>query len=211
MRGGGARPRLAVATGNPGKLAELRAFLEEMGFEVLGPAAFPDFVAPPEGEESFAANAVAKALALAGHAGLPTLGDDSGLEVDALGGRPGVRSARFAGEGASDLANNARLLAELAGVPAEGRRARYRAVVALAVPGGEAGMAVVTAEGVSEGVILEAPRGAGGFGYDPLFLVPELGKTFAELDPAARREVSHRFRALRALRPALEELLRRGR
>lgn len=203
--------RVAVATGNRGKLAEFRSFLEEMGFEVLGLDAFPGFVLPPEGKESFAANAVAKARALAGHAGLSAIADDSGLEVEAIGGRPGVLSARFAGEGASDEANNARLLAELAGVAAGRRRARYRAVVALAVPGGRGGISVVTAEGVSEGEILDAPRGSGGFGYDPLFLVPELGKTFAELEPAERREVSHRFRALRALRPALERLRRRRR
>nr|MBO2469859.1 non-canonical purine NTP pyrophosphatase [Bacillota bacterium] len=132
---------------------------------------------------------------------LPALADDSGLEVDALGGEPGVYSARYAGEGASDAANNAKLLAALEGVPAEKRTARYRCVLALAVPG----MATVTVEGVCEGLIAEQPRGTGGFGYDPLFYLPGRGKTMAELRPEEKNAISHRGQALRRLKALLVE------
>jgi XTP/dITP diphosphohydrolase len=129
-----------------------------------------------------------------------SLADDSGLEVHALGGRPGVRSARFAGEAASDEENNERLLAELALVPNPERTARFRCVMALAVPGGD----VHHVAGSSEGVILQAPRGSGGFGYDPLFAVPELGgSSFAELSAAQKDAVSHRGKALTKLRVLL--------
>lgn len=195
---------LVVATGNRGKLAEFRTFLEPMGIEVLGLDAFPGLPPVVEDGATFAENARKKARAVAAFTGLPALADDSGLEVDALGGRPGVYSARFAGEGASDGANNEKLLGELAGVPAGRRQARYRAAVVIVVPGGAGGAELVEAS--CEGEILEAPRGNGGFGYDPLFLVPELGKTFAELSLEERARVSHRFKALRALAPVLEQL-----
>jgi len=202
------RPVVVVATRNRGKLREMRAFLDELGLEARGLDAFPEVPEVEEDGATFAANALKKARTVAAATGLPALADDSGLEVDALGGRPGVYSARFAGPGASDEANNAKLLAAMAGVPPGRRTARYRAVVALVVPpaDGRPGWEE-TREATCEGEVLTAPRGTGGFGYDPLFYVPELGKTFAELTPEERQAVSHRFRALRALRPALERLL----
>src|SRR5690606_31609322 len=129
----------------------------------------------PEVDEdawTFAGNAIKKAREISAATGLPALADDSGLEVDALGGAPGVRSARYAGPGADAAASNARLLEALAGVPADRRAARFRAVLALADVAGPLGADVITADGLCEGTILEAPRGAGGFGYDPLFFVP---------------------------------------
>lgn len=194
--------RLVLATRNTGKVREMRRFLADLAVDVVGLDAFPALPPVEEDGLTFAENALKKAREVAAATGLPALADDSGLEVDALGGRPGVFSARFAGPGATDEANNARLLAEMEGVPPGRRRARYRAVLALVVPGGQEELR----EAVCEGEILTAPRGRGGFGYDPLFYVPELGKTFAELEPAEREALSHRFRALRALRPALERL-----
>ncbi|MBX6378844.1 MAG: non-canonical purine NTP pyrophosphatase, partial [Clostridia bacterium] len=143
----------------------------------------------------------AKARAAAACTGLPALADDSGLCVDALGGAPGVRSARFAGEGASDEENNRLLLAQLTGLPAERRTATFRCAVAWVVPGPEPRECVRV--GVCRGIVLEAPRGTGGFGYDPLFLVPEAGKTFAEMTLAEKEGVSHRGRALAAIRPVV--------
>lgn len=195
--------RLVLATGNRGKIEELRAFLGGLPVEVMGYADFPGIVPADEDGTTFAENALKKARAVCAQTGLPALADDSGLEVDALGGRPGVLSARYAGPEADDAANNARLLAEMALVPPGRRSARYRVVLALVLPDGRE----FTCEGVSEGEILAAPRGSGGFGYDPVFYVPELDKTFAELSPAERRERSHRFRALRAFRPVLEKAL----
>lgn len=196
------RRRLVLATRNPGKVREMQAFLADLGVEVLGLEAFPDVPEVEEDGLTFVDNALKKARTVAVATGLPALADDSGLEVDALGGRPGVYSARFAGPRATDEENNARLLAEMDGVPPGLRGARYRAVVVVVTPDGREALR----EGTCEGEILSAPRGTGGFGYDPLFRVPELDKTFAELAPEERRAVSHRFRALRALRPALERL-----
>jgi XTP/dITP diphosphohydrolase len=141
---------------------------------------------------SYEENAVAKARAVAGTTGLPALADDSGLEVDALGGAPGVRSARYA---STDAARVARVLAALAGVPAVGRGATFRCVVALVWPDGRA----VVAEGACTGRIATAPTGEGGFGYDPIFFADDLGRTFAEAPPGDKARVSHRARALRAL------------
>lgn len=196
-----------MATRNPGKVRELRGFLADLDIRVVGLDAFPGLPEVDEDGATFAENALKKARAAAAGTGLPALADDSGLEVDALGGRPGLYSARFAGPRASDDVNNAKLLAEMAGVPPGRRSGRYRAAVALVVPDGRGAVAwEAVREGVSEGEILTAPRGEGGFGYDPLFLVSALGKTFAELSPEERRAVSHRFQALRALRPVLERL-----
>jgi len=198
--------RLLVATGNPGKLAEIQRFFEGMPVElatvhsVLGRSHDVDEVGTTFGE-----NALLKALSAARLTGMLALGDDSGLEVDALGGRPGVRSARYAGEHASDAENNRLLLHELTGVPDTERTARFRCAVALAEPSGR----THSVAGVSvEGIILHAPRGDGGFGYDPLFAVPVLGgRSFAELLPAQKEQVSHRGQALRNLRVLLEDLL----
>jgi XTP/dITP diphosphohydrolase len=183
--------RLVLATANPGKIAELRALVGEWGHvEMQGLDTLGGVVLPREGEASYAENAIAKALAVALASGLPALGDDSGLEVDALDGGPGVLSARLA---ASDGERIATLLARLAN--AGDRRARFRCVVALAWPDGR----VETAEGTCAGVIVEAPVGRGGFGYDPVFLANELGHTFAEATAAEKARVSHRARAVRAL------------
>lgn len=197
---------LVFATRNQGKLVELRALLA--GTEVLGvdEAAqrlgrpIPDVV---EDADTFAGNAIKKAREVSQATGLPALADDSGLEVDALDGAPGVYSARYAGEGAGDAANNAKLLQALAGVPRARRAARFRCVLALADVTGPLGEQTLTADGTCEGVVLEAPRGTGGFGYDPLFLVPELGQTFAELGVGPKGDLSHRARAMQAIRPRL--------
>ena len=197
---------LVFATRNRGKLVELRELLT--GFDVLSVDeaaqrighAIPEVI---EDADTFAGNASKKAQEVSAATGLPSLADDSGLEVDALGGAPGVISARYAGDGHDDAANNAKLLAALAGVPAARRTARFRSVLALADVAGPLGDAVITADGACDGVVLDAPRGTGGFGYDPLFLVPELGQTFAELGVGTKSEWSHRARAMQAIRPRL--------
>lgn len=203
--GSRAAGRLVLATHNRGKVRELERLLATAGLPLAVTTldAFPTVVLPEETGATFLENARLKAVAVARQTGLPALADDSGLCVDALGGRPGVHSARYAGPDATDAANNARLLAELAGVPAERRTARFRAVVVLALPDGR----WTWAEGETRGRILEAPRGTGGFGYDPLFLSDELGMTFAEAGLEAKNRVSHRSRALRALLPALRAWL----
>ena len=195
--------KLVFATRNRGKLAELRELLAELdGVEVVSALDLdlPDVV---EDGDTFQANATKKAREVSLATALPALADDSGLEVDALGGAPGVHSARYGGEPHDDARNNAKLLAALAGVPAERRTARFRSTLALADTAGALGNRVLTADGVCEGVILEGPRGTGGFGYDPLFFSPELGVTFAEAGVGPKNHLSHRARAMRALRPQL--------
>lgn len=155
---------------------------------------------PPEGAASYRENALAKARAVRAALGVAAVGDDSGLEVDALGGAPGITSARFAGEGAGDAANNARLLEELRGLPPEKRGARFRCVLALVDAEGRE----TVVEGLCPGRILDAPRGTEGFGYDPLFLPDGETRTFAELPPDVKNARSHRGRAAAALRRALE-------
>lgn len=201
---------LVFATRNKGKLVELRELLP--GIRVLSideaaaalGIAIPDVV---EDADTFAGNASKKAREVSLATGYPALADDSGLEVDALGGAPGVYSARYAGEPHDDGKNNVKLLDALAGVPADKRTARFRAVLALADVAGPLGDRVITADGACEGVILDAPRGTGGFGYDPLFFSPELGKTFAEAGVGSKSELSHRARAMKAMRPRLLEYL----
>ncbi len=197
--------RLVLATANPGKAAEFRALLDGLGYEVRSLQDYPGLALPPEGETSYAENARAKARATMRATGAIALGDDSGLEVDALGGRPGLASARYGGPGLSDASRVSRLLAELRG--AASRTARFRCVVALAAPWGDE--AVV--EGVVEGVLAETPRGAGGFGYDPIFVVPALGRTFAELPAAEKHRLSHRARAVAEARPILRRWADAGR
>ena len=199
-------PRLVVATANPGKLGELRELLAGLALELVPQSAL-GVPAAAETGVSFAANALLKARHAARHSGLPALADDSGLEVDALGGAPGVHSARYAGEVADDAANNAKLLAALAALDVPGgaaaqRGARYRCVIACVR--GTDDPAPLLAAGTWEGSIARAPRGTGGFGYDPLFLVDAAGRTAAELPAAEKNRVSHRARALAALRSALE-------
>jgi XTP/dITP diphosphohydrolase len=213
------RDTLVVATSNPGKLVELRALLADLPLKVRSAA---EVLADPpvvvEDGASFADNAVKKGRAVAHATLMLSLADDSGLEVDLLGGRPGVRSARFAHERASDAENNAALLAALDAAPsrsgdsvaqglgADDLRARFRCVLALLDPftgGGEPHIV----EGVCEGTITRTPRGSGGFGYDPLFVVKGTDKTLAELDPETKNRVSHRAAAIAALRPVLERVL----
>ena len=204
------RPQLVFATRTRGKVIELRALLSDLeagsGIQVLSLDEV-DVVVPDVDEdgESFAAYAAKKALVVSRVTGLPALADDSGLEVDVLGGAPGVRSARYAGDGAGDVENNAALLAALAGVSPERRGARFRSSLVLADAAGALGERVVTTEGACEGVILEEPRGTGGFGYDPLFFVPDLGATFAELGVGTKNDRSHRARAMQAMKPRIIE------
>ncbi|SHJ39940.1 XTP/dITP diphosphatase [Desulfofundulus thermosubterraneus] len=196
--------KLVLATRNPGKVRELSQLLSPLGYEVVSLEQYPGMPEITEDGATFKDNAVKKATAVARYTGQMALADDSGLEVDYLGGAPGVHSARFAGAGHDDRANNEKLLRLLAGVPPEKRTARFRCVVAVATPEGR----VFTAEGICEGVIADKPRGEGGFGYDPLFYVPSYGKTFAELDPAVKNRISHRGRALVLMREILAGLRR---
>lgn len=190
--------RIVIASRNIHKLGEIREICADWPVEWLS----GEEVSWPEVAETGATyleNALLKARAVAGATGLPALADDSGIEVDALGGAPGPRSARYAGESASDEANLRALLGALAGVPGPGRIARYRAVAALAWPdGGE-----VHAEGAVEGVLRSKPQGGGGFGYDPIFEPAGWDRTMAELTPEEKNRISHRARALRLLRELL--------
>jgi XTP/dITP diphosphohydrolase len=188
-----------VATTNRHKLREYAELLAADGVELLAADAVVPGWSVVEDGDTFAANARLKARDLARRARLPALGDDSGLEVAALGGRPGVRSARYAGEHATDTDNTALLLSELRDVPDDRRAAAFRCALALATPDGT----VVEADGRCEGWIARAPRGVGGFGYDPIFIDPASGRSFAELDADAKNARSHRRRALDALRRAL--------
>jgi XTP/dITP diphosphohydrolase len=168
-------------------------------YRVLTLADFPGMALPPEGAESYADNARAKARTVVAATGVLALGDDSGLEVDVLGGGPGVVSARYGGEGLTDAQRYAKLLEALAGVPPLLRTARFRSVVALVAPDGRE--AVV--EGEVEGVLLDQPQGTGGFGYDPIFYYPPLDSTFAQLPDAEKNTVSHRARAMARARAIL--------
>ena len=198
---------VVLATSNEGKLIELRALFGDLPVELLGlNAVAGDKPAVTEYGSTLEENAIIKARAACSATGLYALADDSGLEVDALGGRPGVRSARFAHERATDAENNAALLRELEEVDDDGRQARFRCVLALANPWDP--NRVEIAEGTCEGVIARAPRGSGGFGYDPLFIVPELGgRAMAEMSEAEKNEVSHRARAARSMRDKLQKML----
>jgi XTP/dITP diphosphohydrolase len=200
--------KLLAATRSPGKQPEIRRMLEPAGVEVVFPDDLGLWESPVEDTlelaESFEGNARRKAEHFARLSGLPTVADDSGLEVFALGGAPGVRSRRWAGVSGSagevDAANNAELLRRLRGAPEPRRRARYRCVLVYLR---DAGAVPEVFEGACGGRILEAPRGDGGFGYDPLFFSDELGRTFGEATPEEKDAVSHRGRALRALAEAL--------
>jgi XTP/dITP diphosphohydrolase len=199
------KARLVFATRSAGKLVELRALVASLGLPLVveGVTAFPAVPEVEEDGDTFAANARKKAVEVARATGLPALADDSGLEVDALAGAPGVLSARYAGVHGDDAANNARLLAALAGVPADERTARFRCCLALADVAGRLGDRVIHTSGSCEGRILDAPRGTGGFGYDPLFFCPELGQTFGQAGSGPKSGVSHRARAMAAMAPEL--------
>ncbi len=188
---------LLIASKNPGKIREIHEILAGLPVRLVTDPGLPDVV---EDGASFAENARKKAVAAARRSGTWALADDSGLEVDALGGAPGIRSARWSGGG--DEANNEKLLAELLDVPPAARTARYRAAVVVASPDGRV---VAEAEAACEGVIGLERRGAGGFGYDPLFVLPEFGRTMAELTPGEKNAISHRGEALRRLRAPLTQ------
>ena len=193
---------LVLASGNQKKLDEMRAILEPLALKVVPQSDFQ----VPEAEETglmFVENAILKARNAAAHTGLPAIADDSGLEVDALNGAPGIYSARFSGADASDAKNNALLIDMLGDLPDAPRTARYQAVLVLMRHPDDP--TPLICQGTWEGEILLAPRGNGGFGYDPHFLIPELGVTAAEMDPAEKNRVSHRGRALKALMDALRE------
>ena len=192
---------IVLATGNEGKARELTVLLHGIAARVESLRAYPGISLPPETGSNYLENALSKARAVYRALGVPSIGDDSGLEVDALAGAPGLHSARYAGEDASDRGNIERLLGELAGVPPERRTARFRCVLAL-VRGREN---EISAEGVCEGRILDAPRGAGGFGYDPVFIPEGHLMTLAELPAAEKNALSHRARAAASLRRALRE------
>ncbi|MEJ5299513.1 MAG: XTP/dITP diphosphatase [Thermodesulforhabdaceae bacterium] len=192
---------LVVATRNQGKTREIRSLLKDFPVELKDLNDFGPIPEPVEDGSTFEENAYKKASFTAKVLGLPALADDSGLEVEALGGAPGVWSARYAGPNATDEENNRKLLMEMAGV--KNRRARFCCVISIAVPTGFA----LTYEGYCEGEILEEPRGTQGFGYDPLFFYPPLGKTFAEMTIEEKSSVSHRGRALRELQKEFDKVL----
>ncbi|HKJ51686.1 MAG TPA: RdgB/HAM1 family non-canonical purine NTP pyrophosphatase [Gammaproteobacteria bacterium] len=190
---------LVLASANPGKLRELAAMLADFGYRLRAQSEF-GVESVPETGTTFVENAIIKARHAAAQTGLPALADDSGIEVDALYGAPGVHSARFAGADAGDDANNALLVEKMRGVPAERRGARYRAVIVLMCHAADPSPLIC--EGSWEGIIQLEPRGEGGFGYDPYFYLPDLGCTSAELSAGEKNRLSHRGQAI-------AELLRR--
>lgn len=194
---------LLVATRNEGKMREIRELLKEFDVEIKSLLDYADMPEIVEDGATFYDNAVKKAAEIARHTGRIVMGEDSGLEVDALDGRPGVYSARYAGEGASDEDNNRKLLEELKGVPLTQRSARYRSFVALASPED----LITVVDGVCEGLIAEAPRGRNGFGYDPLFVVPPYGRTFGEMEPALKARMSHRAKALEKFKDTFRQVI----
>ena len=195
--------RFVLATHNPGKLAEMKAILSELGVEVISPAEAGVEVDVEETGTTFAENAMLKAKAVCAAAGRPAIADDSGLCVDALNGGPGVYSARYGGEGLDDRRRCRLLLNNLRGQTS--RAAHFTCAVACAFPNGD----TLTAEGRCDGAIAFAPMGEGGFGYDPVFLIPEKGKTFGQLSPEEKSAISHRGRALAAFAEKLEAYLKK--
>lgn len=191
--------RLLLATRNRGKLEELKALLRGLPYEMVGPENIGLKLEVDESGKTYAANARLKALAFARASGLLTVADDSGLEVEALGGTPGVLSSRYAGPKATDAGRVACLLDKLKGVPWERRGARFRCVMAIAWPDGR----VKLCSGNCRGVIALEPRGVNGFGYDPVFFLPKFGKTMAELPAEVKNHISHRARAARRARTIL--------
>ncbi len=196
--------RLLIATNNPGKLKEYRDLLRGLPLEITSLREEGIDFEPEETGSTFEENATLKARAFAARSGLPTLADDSGLEIDALGGAPGIHSARYGGtQRGEDAYRYEMVLRQLEGVPPARRAARFRCVVAVAMPDGQ----VATADGKVEGVIAQGPQGDHGFGYDPIFFIPEFNCTMAQLPPETKNRISHRARAVQAARPILERLL----
>ena len=193
---------LLLASHNPGKLNEMRLLAQGLPYRIVGPRDLGIDASPEETGHTFLENAVLKARHYAGLSGLLTVADDSGLSVEAMGGGPGLYSSRFGGEGATDVDRNRLLLEKLRGMPREKRGARFTSAVAVA-RGGEV---LFQAEEAVEGLIALEPRGAGGFGYDPLFFYPPFGKTFGEVSRADKDRVSHRGKAFARLRDFLADL-----
>ncbi len=193
--------KIVLATGNLDKIRELRHALDGLAIEILTRDDFPGIPETIEDGATLDANALKKARELCEATGLPAVADDTGLEVDALNGEPGVYSSRFAGPGATYADNVNLLLKRMEGVPEKARRAQFRCVIALVEPAG----AEILVEGVCEGRILTEARGDEGFGYDPIFLVPSFGRTFAEMSVAEKDGISHRGRAMARMRRLLEE------
>lgn len=194
--------RIVLATKNKGKIKEMRQLLAPMHIEVLSLADFAPVDDAEENGATFAENAMIKACYYFAHTGIPCLADDSGLEVDALGGRPGVYSARYSGEDATDQTNNAKVLQEMEGVEAEKRTARFRCSMALVGDGIE-----LTTDGTCEGILLAEERGSGGFGYDPLFYVPKFERTLAEMSSDEKNGISHRGAAVRKMAERIAEMM----
>ncbi|QIC08008.1 XTP/dITP diphosphatase [Brevibacillus sp. 7WMA2] len=190
-----AKKKVVLATRNQGKVREFNKLFEVLNLEAVSVSEFPDAPEVEEDGETFEANALKKAKTISEVLGLPAIGDDSGLEVDALRGAPGVYSARFAGEQATDEENYQKLLTKLADVPMKERTARFRCTLAYVEPGQEP----VIATGACEGAIAHAPSGSNGFGYDPVFFVPSQICTMAELSPEQKNTISHRAMAMKDL------------
>lgn len=198
---------VVLATRNEGKVREFVELMRDLPVQVYSLDAFPQIPTLSEDGRTYTENAINKASIVAHLTRMVSVADDSGIEVDALNGAPGPQSRRFLGDRATDAARNARLLKLLRNVPAAERTSRYRAVVAVATPGG----AVRTFEGVCEGQVLTAPRGSHGFGYDPIFFVPGFGKSMAQLPVTVKNRISHRAGAFAAARPYLRKLATRAR
>lgn len=196
---------IVLATRNPHKAEELKELLKDLDLKILSLSDFPEIPEVDEGSETFRENAVKKALIVARLIDKIALADDSGLEVDALGGSPGVLSSRFAGSGATDEENNEKVLTLLKGVPKEKRKARFRCIIAVAQPTGE----VEAVEGTLEGEIGLRPEGKAGFGYDSLFIVPEYGKTVAQLGRDIKNRISHRAKAVEEAKRILRRMGRK--
>ena len=195
--------KIVLATQNQGKVKELKKLLEQTSVQLLSLTDFPHIPEVVEDGLTFRENAIKKAQQISRATGLIAIADDSGLEVDFLGGKPGVHSARYAGPQRCDADNNHKLLNQLANVPQDQRTARFCCVIAVAAPSG----VVETADGICPGVIAFAPQGTGGFGYDPLFYVPEYNCTFAELSLEIKNKISHRGKALAQAKGILKAML----
>ncbi len=197
------KKQIVLATRNQGKIRELQALMRDFDIDVISVADIPDAPEVEENGRTFLDNSLKKAREIAMATGIMALADDSGLVVDALDGAPGVYSARFAGEDATDEKNNRKLLTEMKEVPDEKRTARFKCVMVLYHPSGQ----WISAEGSCEGIISREPAGSQGFGYDPVFFVPEIGRSMAELSSEEKNAISHRGNALKRLREKLPEFL----
>ncbi len=195
--------KLLIATHNPGKVREYREIFHDLPVKIVSLDEEGITMEPEETGKTFKDNAVLKARAFAGAGGLLTLADDSGLEIDALGGEPGVYSARYGGTGKDEHVRRYEIvLSKLKEVPWEKRTARFRCVVAIATPSGM----IKTADGIVEGMISRDPKGSNGFGYDPIFFIPELNQTMAEISPEMKHKISHRGNAARTSIPIIKEM-----